>query len=238
MIPKPELRADTGRNSLTIHHHLRWPTGGLVRFMISKSHWRISRRRCEAVNHPASALALRALLKPRSECRGSPKGDPRLKSIWATKKKTTGVPYFSLPIGSMGLVYLATLRWFFMGHVGKYTIHGFYGLYWLVNRDPYNGLSKSPHNWVVYIIPKIHQTSRFSFIAQMSSAWPKSVCFLKCRTHVSVSSIWATWFPSWWNNPTKGVDDGTLKTSYPDTKRQKVTGNRLPGKNVQLLVCK
>ena len=28
----------------------------------------------------------------------------------------------------------------FMVNVGKYTIHGSYGLYWLVNRDPYNGL--------------------------------------------------------------------------------------------------
>ncbi len=26
----------------------------------------------------------------------------------------------------------------------------YFSLYWLVNRDPYNGLLKSPHNWVVF----------------------------------------------------------------------------------------
>ena len=35
-----------------------------------------------------------------------------------------------------------------MVNVGKYTIHGCYGLYWLFNSDPYNGLLQSRYNWV------------------------------------------------------------------------------------------
>ena len=53
--------------------------------------------------------------------------------IWQTKQDTVeirpmGGRFPSKPTGSMGLVYLPTFGWFFfMIHVGRYTIHASYG---------------------------------------------------------------------------------------------------------------
>ena len=52
------------------------------------------------------------------------------------KKKNS---YFPLPIASMYGIF--TCIWLmFMVNVGKYTIHGCYGLYCLFHSDPYDGL--------------------------------------------------------------------------------------------------
>ena len=54
----------------------------------------------------------------------------------------------------------------------------YFPLYWLFNRDPYNGLSKSPYNWVVLKSPiyiYIHPEQPVCFIAQAFSQPPPNL---------------------------------------------------------------